>query len=90
MALPKPETPLYSHPLPDIEQWLESQGCEQDADEPNHWHINRESWSADLWLEIDNLAVRYLNATDDGKDIQRSFKYSLSRGDLEEAIFSGP
>ncbi|NEQ97539.1 MAG: DUF3143 domain-containing protein, partial [Cyanothece sp. SIO2G6] len=27
---------------------------------------------------------------EDGSDIQRSFKYSLSRQDLEDAVFSGP
>nr|MDJ0796018.1 DUF3143 domain-containing protein [Calothrix sp. MO_167.B12] len=30
MTLPSPDTPLYSHPLPEIEQWLREQGCQQD------------------------------------------------------------
>ena len=30
MTLPSPDTPLYSHPLPEIEQWLRLQGCTQD------------------------------------------------------------
>jgi hypothetical protein len=34
--------------------------------------------------------VRYLQAGAEGQDLQRAFKYSLSRQDLEEAIFSGP
>jgi hypothetical protein len=39
-------------------------------------------------LDIDQLNVRYLNI--EGRDVQRSFKYSLSRDDIEEAVFSGP
>ncbi len=27
-----PTTPLYNHPLPDIEQWLRDMGCEQSRD----------------------------------------------------------
>jgi Protein of unknown function (DUF3143) len=87
MSLPAADTPLYNHPLPSIETWLRSQGCEQDADNLHHWAVQREAWSADLWLEVDSLTVRYIA---EGKDIQRTFKYSLSRQDLDEAIFSGP
>jgi len=90
MTLPPPSTPLYNHPLPDIEQWLMSQGCQQDPDELHCWHIQRVSWEAKLLLDIDSLHVRYLKAGESEEDIQRSFKYSLSRKDLDEAIFSGP
>ncbi|HIK44862.1 MAG TPA: DUF3143 domain-containing protein [Leptolyngbyaceae cyanobacterium M65_K2018_010] len=90
MALPSADTPLYNHPLPDIETWLRRQGCEQDAEAPHRWHVSRPLWEADVILDIDSLVVRYINAGSDGKDIQRAFKYSLSRQDLEEAIFSGP
>jgi hypothetical protein len=90
MTLPSADTPLYNHPLPDIEQWLLSQGCVQDRSELHCWHIKTPTWSADLCLEIDSLAVSYLNAGNDGRDVQRMFKYSLSRQDLEAAIFSGP
>ena len=41
-------------------------------------------------LDIEQLTVRYLQAGADGQDIQRSFKYSLSRRDIEQAVFSGP
>jgi hypothetical protein len=41
-------------------------------------------------MEIDSITVRYLNAGENGRDVQRSFKYSLSRQDLDQAIFSGP
>lgn len=90
MALPSADTPLYNHPLPDIEQWLRDQGCNQDTALPHHWHVERPQWQADLVLDIDSIIVRYLNVGEGGQDIQRVFKYSLSRSDLNEAIFSGP
>ena len=90
MPLPSADTPLYNHPLPDIEQWLREQGCHQNPEELNQWHIEKATWQADLTLEIDALVVRYLKAAADGEDVQRVFKYSLSRQDLEEAVFSGP
>lgn len=90
MTIPSDDTPLYNHPLPEIEQWLKNQGCEQDREELHFWRVEKSSWQAELSLEIDQLMVRYLNAGADGNDIQRSFKYSLSRKDIEEAIFSGP
>ena len=88
MILPPSDTPLYNHPLPAIETWLTDQGCEQDAEEPHCWTIERSRWQAELTLDIDQLSVRYLNV--DGRDIQRSFKYSLSRQDIEDAVFAGP
>ncbi|MGD1853450.1 MAG: DUF3143 domain-containing protein [Leptolyngbyaceae cyanobacterium] len=89
MTLPSADTPLYNHTLPDIELWLKQQGCQQNSSELNRWEIAKASWSADLLLETDSLVVRYLEASD-GEDIQRGFKYSLSRQDLEDAIFAGP
>jgi hypothetical protein len=90
MTFPSADTPLYNHPLPDIEQWLISQGCLQDSKNLHCWVIQRPDWEAEIVMEIDSLLVRYLNAGEDGRDIQRSFKYSLSRQDLEDAIFAGP
>jgi hypothetical protein len=90
MTLPPAETPLYNHPLPDIEQWLISQGCYQDSEDIHCWHVEQTNWKAELWLDVDSLNVRYIRAGEDGQDIQRSFKYSLSRRDLDEAIFTGP
>ncbi|MEO0759551.1 MAG: DUF3143 domain-containing protein [Cyanobacteria bacterium J06648_16] len=90
MALPAADTPLYNHPLPDIEAWLAQQGCHQDPGELNLWTIEKVDWKGELTLDVDSVVVRYLNASEDGRDIQRSFKYSLSRQDLESAIFSGP
>lgn len=34
MVLPTADTPLYNHPLPDIETWLRQQGCEQNTEAP--------------------------------------------------------
>ncbi len=90
MSLPSADTPLYNHPLPDIEQWLHSQGCQQDRQQLHCWHVQRSAWEAEVMLDIDQLTVRYIKAGADGQDIQRSFKYSLSRQDIEAAVFSGP
>ena len=88
--LPTPNTPLYNHPLPDIERWLKKQGCERDAREPHLWHVEKPAWSAELSLDIEELTVLYLSASQDGRNIRRTFKYSLSRQDIEDAVFSGP
>jgi Protein of unknown function (DUF3143) len=97
---PTNETPLYNHPLPDIEQWLLSMGCEQDDSELHCWHITRPDWSARVCLDIEELTVRYHSidgATSSrseqptpGNQIYRTFKYSLSRQDIENAVFAGP
>lgn len=85
-----PDTPLYNHPLPQIEEWLRQRGCLQDDTELHCWHLSHPNWQADIWLDIEQITVSYLKAGDSGQDIQRSFKYSLSRKDIEEAVFSGP
>lgn len=90
MNIPSPETPLYNHPLPQIEQWLKDHGCQQDEKQLHCWHINQPTWSAELWLDVEQIVVKYLKATVDKEDILRSFKYSLSRKDIEQAIFGGP
>jgi Protein of unknown function (DUF3143) len=90
MTLPTPDTPLYNHPLPEIEDWLRSQGCQQDLQELSHWRLKRSNWTADLWLDIDQITVRYSEIPESSQNIQRSFKYSLSRQDIEDAVFSGP
>lgn len=90
MALPSADTPLYNHPLPDIEQWLIAQGCQRDQENLHRWYVQNPDWEAEIILDVDSLTVRYVNAGEGGQDIQRSFKYSLSRKDLDEAIFTGP
>jgi hypothetical protein len=88
MPLPPSDTPLYNHSLPDIETWLTEQGCEQDQAELHCWRVERPAWKAELYLDVDQLIVRYLPIG--GEEIQRSFKYLLSRQDIEDAVFSGP
>jgi hypothetical protein len=90
MTLPPANTPLYNHPLPEIEQWLSNLGCQQDRDKLHCWSIERPTWKAELCLEIEELIVSYIDASDTGSDLTRSFKYSLSRQDVEAAVFSGP
>ena len=90
MVLPDPETPLYSHPLPELEKWLTQLGCEQDKDNLHCWQMNAIDWKAEICLDVEELTVRYLNVKDTGKDLNRSFKYSLSRQDVEAAVLSGP
>jgi hypothetical protein len=55
MTLPSADTPLYSHPLPEIEQWLTSRGCQQDRQELHCWQIDRPTWKAELSLDIDQV-----------------------------------
>ncbi|MEI2581534.1 DUF3143 domain-containing protein [Scytonema sp. PRP1] len=90
MPSTSPETPLYNHPLPQIEQWLREQGCQQDEKQLHCWHVQRSNWQAELSLDIEQIIVRYVQAGEGGQDIQRAFKYSLSREDIERAVFSGP
>jgi hypothetical protein len=90
MSLPPADTPLYNHPLPEIEQWLREQGCQQDRNQLHCWYVQRPTWKAELWLDIEQIIVRYIKAGENGQDIQRAFKYSLSRRDIEQAVFSGP
>ncbi|MDJ0719414.1 MAG: DUF3143 domain-containing protein [Prochloraceae cyanobacterium] len=90
MTLPPSDTPLYNHPLPEIEQWLTNLGCQQDKENLHCWVIARATWSAEVCLDIEEITVRYIEAGDGGEDIKRSFKYSLSRQDVEAAVFSGP
>lgn len=90
MTLPTADTPLYNHPLPDIEKWLQALGCQQDRNDLHCWSVARPSWKAELCLDVEELTVRYLQAGEAGRDILRSFKYSLSRQDIEDAVFAGP
>jgi hypothetical protein len=99
--LPTDDTPLYNHPLPEIEQWLISMGCEQDDSELHCWHITKPDWKAELCLDIEELTVRYQSNHNTSipetqpsgvgtQGIYRTFKYSLSRQDIENAVFAGP
>jgi hypothetical protein len=90
MTLLAPDAPLYNHTLPQIEQWLKELGCQQDESQLHYWYVRRPTWEAELALDVEQITVRYIEAGENGQDIQRSFKYSLSREDIEQAVFSGP
>lgn len=90
MSLPEADTPLYNHSLPTIEDWLRQKGCNQDRDNLHCWHLVGSAWKAEICLETDELAVRYFDAEIASQNLSRSFKYSLSRQDIEDAVFSGP
>ncbi|MBE9030872.1 DUF3143 domain-containing protein [filamentous cyanobacterium LEGE 11480] len=88
--LPSADTALYNHPLPLIEAWLTAQGCKRDTESLHTWRIQQAPWQAEIELDVDQITVRYLNADASGQDLTRAFKYSLSREDIEAAIFAGP
>jgi hypothetical protein len=48
------------------------------------------AWKAEICLETEELTVRYFDAEQESQNLSRSFKYSLSRQDVEYAVFSGP
>lgn len=89
MSLPTAETPLYNHSLNKIEHWLASLGCKQDPDNLHCWSVSKADWQAKICLEAEDLTVSY-QQQGQSDDIHRSFKYSLSRKDIESAVFSGP
>jgi hypothetical protein len=72
MPMPPATTPLYNHPLPVVEFWLRSQGCSQDQDDPSRWYVKRPEWEADLYLDVEEIQVRYIKASG-GKDVIRAF-----------------
>ena len=90
VSMPSGDTPLYSHSLPALEAWLTNLGCERDDSELHHWRVDRPDWSADVYLEVEELVVIYRGVGEGGEDINRSFRYSLSREDVEAAVFEGP
>lgn len=85
MTLPVESTPLYNHPLPTIESWLEQQGCVRDPDQSENWSCQTDHWQAELSLEETHIWVRYHYG--DGSTKTLTFPYSLSREDIEQAIF---
>ncbi|BAC91454.1 DUF3143 domain-containing protein [Gloeobacter violaceus] len=85
-SLPTADTPLYNHPLHKIEIWLREHQCERDTEEQHCWHLHRSRWSATLQLEETVLKVDYAYPPNQTKTL--SFPYSLSRRDVEQAVFS--
>ncbi len=90
MTLPPADTPLYNHSLSMVETWLKSKNCRQDREKLNSWLVQYRDWQAEISMDIEEIRVRYINALAGNKDISRSFPYSLSRQDIEDAIFTGP
>jgi len=90
MSLPSSDTALYNHPLAKIEAWLREQDCRQSDEDPSLWYVERPTWRAELYLDVEDIRVRYLGAAGGNRDIQRAFPYSLTRQDIEDAIFTGP
>ncbi len=78
------EIPLYNHPLPQIEAWLRDQGCTQDEDLLHCWYLKRPNWEAAIYLEEALLRAEYRF---DGQTRSLTFPYSLSRWDVEQAVF---
>jgi hypothetical protein len=89
MSLPSSDTPLYNHPLPAIEAWLTELGCQQDRQNLHCWKIQYPAWQGELCLEVEELIVHYFSQAAQ-PEVTRSFKYSLSRQDIESAVFTGP
>ena len=90
MSLPEANTPLYNHTLPTIEDWLRNKGCQQNREDLHCWSLEESAWKAEICLETEELTVRYYDAPQAEQNLSRSFKYSLSRQDIEDAVFSGP
>ena len=86
-SLPAATTPLYHHPLPALELWLRELGARQQGAHGVIWDLHRAEWSAQIELEIEELAVRWHH---DGQRSERHFPYGLSRADVEAAILAGP
>ncbi len=88
MSLPSAQTPLYNHTLPALEYWLKSLGGQQDSQALHCWLLQYATWNAKISLDIEELVITY--ETPEQTPITRSFKYSLSRADIEAAVLAGP
>ena len=87
MPLPSADTPLYSHPLPVLEDWLRSSGFVRSEEDVCLWTLERTQWTAQLLLQSDGLVISW---SQQGSSTERAFSYGLSRADLEAAILAGP
>jgi hypothetical protein len=86
--LPPPQAPLYNHPLPALERWLQELGAQQRQANSCLWDLQGPGWSAELELEVEDLRVRWAAA---GRPpVERHFPYGFSRADVEAAILAGP
>lgn len=85
--LPDARTPLYNHPLPQLEQWLRQLGAVQRRGQPCLWDLHHSDWSAEIELEVEELLVSWHQ---EGRRVSRHFPYGLRRADAEAAILAGP
>jgi len=86
-SLPSPQAPLYSHPLPALEQWLMDLGAVQKGPHSCLWDMELANWSAQIELEVEELSVRWRTGE---APVERHFPYGFSRADVEAAILAGP
>lgn len=84
------DKPLYSYPLPEIESWLANLGAQQDREELNRWQVEKSEWQAEICLDTEEIVVQYFDNDQTNSSVTRSFKYSLNRQDIEDAILAGP
>ncbi|MEB3259563.1 MAG: DUF3143 domain-containing protein [Cyanobacteriota bacterium] len=87
MSMPSEETPLYSHPLPALEEWLRGLGARQEEPYSSRWELRREAWTARIELAVEEVKVSW---REPGGESVRLFPYGLSRADAEAAILAGP
>ncbi len=89
MTLPTADIPLYNHSLPQLEDWLNALGSTQNREARNCWVLKRSDWDAEICLDTEEIIVRYFPSQPE-QEVTRSFKYSLSRQDVEAAVLEGP
>jgi hypothetical protein len=87
VLLPPLPTPLYRHPLPCLESWLEDLGARQQHRHSPLWNLEQPGWTATIELREAELRVIWLQG---GERSQRTFSYGLSRADVQAAILAGP
>ncbi|WP_287129360.1 DUF3143 domain-containing protein [Candidatus Cyanaurora vandensis] len=85
MSLPPAQTPLYNHPLHQLETWLRDQGCTQDEESLHAWSLRCPEWQMMIYLEETALRAEYHFEEDDTRTL--TFPYSLTRWDVEQAVF---
>ncbi len=86
-VLPPAPTPLYHHPLPSLESWLQDLGARQAHRHSPLWTLDQPEWTAEIELGQAELGVRWHA---NGELRQRSYSYGLTREDVQAAILAGP
>jgi hypothetical protein len=86
-SLPPERTPLYNHPLPALEAWLQQLGARPQGSHAVRWDLHTPLWSALIELGVEEVTVTWQQA---GQRSVRQFPYRLPRLDVEAAILAGP